>query len=256
LPPPLSGTSTERIFRQIERSPHHLTPWMRDEIQRLAAQYGFFHWHLAFPDVFQPPINADQRRSDRDPSLIGVHQRSSAVGFDVVLGNPPWERIKLQEQEWFAQRRPDIAGARNAAERRRLIDRLCEQDPALYRAFLGDRRKAEGESHFVRNSGRYRLCGRGDVNTYTLFAETNRALIRGTGRVGCIVPSGIATDDTAKHFFQELVNHRALVSLYDFENREGLFPAVDSRMKFCLLTLTGPGRPVPQGAEFAFFLHL
>lgn len=246
---------TERIFRQIERNPHHLNPWMRDEIQRLAEQYRFFHWHLAFPDVFTPPMNADQRRSETAEFLIGVDRCSSAVGFDVVLGNPPWERIKLQEQEWFAQRRPDIAGARNAAERRRMIARLSEQDLALHRAFLEDRRKAEGESHFVRNSGRYPLCGRGDVNTYTLFAETNRALIRGTGRVGCIVPSGIATDDTTKHFFQDLVNHRALVSLYDFENRDAIFPGVHRSYKFCLLTLTGPGRPVPQGAEFAFCLH-
>ena len=103
---------TERIFRQIERSPHHLNPWMRDEIQRLAGQYGFFHWHLAFPDVFRVP-GRDEKADNEATGWSG--------GFDVVLGNPPWERIKLQEQEWFAQRRPDIAGARNAAERRRMI---------------------------------------------------------------------------------------------------------------------------------------
>ena len=45
-------------------------------------------------------------------------------GFDVVLGNPPWERIKLQEKEWFASRRPDIANAGNATQRRRMISAL------------------------------------------------------------------------------------------------------------------------------------
>lgn len=238
---------TEDIFRRVERNPHDIAPWMYEEIRRLAQQYQFFHWHLAFPDVFQPLSRGPERPENATTGWTG--------GFDVVLGNPPWERIKLQEQEWFAQRRPDIAQARNTAERRRLIDRLTEQDPALHRAFLEDRRKAEGESHFVRNSGRYPLCGRGDVNTYAIFAETNRSLINPAGRVGCIVPTGIATDDTTKHFFQNLVDKRSLVSLFDFENRDAIFPGVHRSSKFCLLTLTGPERAVPHGAEFAFFLH-
>jgi hypothetical protein len=96
-------------------------------------------------------------------------------GFDVVLGNPPWERIKLQEKEWFAARDTEIATAPNAAARkRRLIEKLPRSNPALYEAFMDDKRQAEGESHFVRNSGRYPLCGRGDVNTYTIFAELSR----------------------------------------------------------------------------------
>ena len=110
-------------------------------------------------------------------------------------------------------------------------------------------------SHFAGNSGRYPLCGRGRINTYVIFAEANRLIVGPIGRVGCIVPSGIATDDTTKFFFRDIVESRALVSLYDFENRAGLFPAVDSRMKFCLLSLSGPARPVQHGAEFVFFAH-
>ena len=173
-------------------------------------------------------------------------------GFDVVLGNPPWERIKLQEQEWFAERRPEIAKAANAAARRKMIAQLSEHDPALYQAFLDDRRRTEGESHFVRHSGRYPLCGRGDVNTYTIFAETTRHLIRPEGRVGCIVPSGIATDDTTKFFFQDLIRSRSLASLYSFENEEFLFPGVHHSTKFCLLSLSGSESHMPQ-TEFVFF---
>lgn len=239
--PPL----TEETFRQIERSPYHIDQHTRDEIQRLAAQYRFFHWHLAYPDVFRVA-------TDEEPE----HEQTGwSGGFDVVLGNPPWERIKLQEKEWFATRHPDIASAPNASTRRKLIDALKQSDPYLYAAFLEDRRSAEGESHLIRESGRYPLTGRGDVNTYSLFAETNRLILGGNGRVGCIVPSGIATDDTTKYFFQDLNETHTLVSLYDFENRKKLFPAVDSRMKFSLLTLSGPARPTQQGAEFVFFAH-
>lgn len=76
---------TEEVFRRIERNPHGCEPWMRQEIQRLAEEYRFFHWHLAFPDVFKllPPTAS---AIDRGPGWVG--------GFSVVLGNPPWVRYQ------------------------------------------------------------------------------------------------------------------------------------------------------------------
>jgi hypothetical protein len=216
---------------------HCLVPWMREKVRELARQYRFFHWHIAFPHVFGPRGEA---------------------GFDVVLGNPPWERIKLQEKEWFAERRPDIANATNAAQRRRMIAELASTDPALHGAFLDECRRAEGESHFVRVSGRYPLCGRGDVNTYALFAELNRSILSGVGRVGCIVPSGIAMDDTTKFFFRDLMDTGSLESLYDFENAEAIFPTVHRSYKFSLLTLRRRSDGVGGArspATFVFFAH-
>ncbi|MFQ5401576.1 MAG: Eco57I restriction-modification methylase domain-containing protein, partial [Anaerolineae bacterium] len=235
---------TEEEFRNIERTPYSVPVWMREEIKRLSKRYQFFHWHIAFPLVFPLPPAGEGAENEQ----MGWHG-----GFDVVLGNPPWERIKLQEKEWFASRDEAIAAARNAAARRRLIAQLPQSNPALYADFMAAKRAAEGASHFVRNSGRYPLCGRGDVNTYTIFAELARQALSGTGRAGIIVPSGIATDDTTKYFFQDLMETGTLVSLYDFENRMKIFPAVDSRMKFCLLTLTGADRPAAEGAQFVFF---
>lgn len=235
---------TESVFRRIERNPHDLTPWMRDEIRRLAEQYKFFHWHLVFPDVFRVPGPDDEAENE---------QAGWSGGFDVVIGNPPWERIKLQEKEWFAERRPEIGNAPNAAQRRRMTEALREEDPAVYRAFLEDRRKSEAESTLVRDTERYPLCGRGDVNTYAVFAELKRSLLNPRGRVGCIVPSGIATDDTTKFFFQDLTKTSSLVSLHDFENRQKIFPAIDSRVKFCLLTMAAPGSAARRAADFVFF---
>lgn len=217
---------TSQTLAEITHNPHSAAPWLRAEVQRLAADYRFFHWHLAFPEVF------------------------AASGFDVMLGNPPWERIKLQEKEWFAARAPEIAQARNAAERKRMIEALQASDPALFAAFRADARRAEGESHFVRNSGAFELTAVGDVNTYALFAELNRTLLAATGRAGVIVPTGIATDDGTKDFFGDLVARRALASLFDFENRNALFPGVHRSYKFCLLTLSA--RPIDE-AQFAFF---
>ncbi|MHB1282313.1 MAG: Eco57I restriction-modification methylase domain-containing protein [Metallibacterium scheffleri] len=209
--------------------------------QRAAAQHAciearVLHWPLAFPQVF------------------------AAGGFDCVLGNPPWERIKLQEEEFFATRHRDVAEAKNKAERSQRIGWLaegvlarhlfpelehaaqeCAAEKRLYAEFIRARRTAEAMSLFAHvageDGGRYPLTGVGDVNTYALFAETFAQLMAPTGRAGFIVPTGIATDDSTKAFFAHITQNARLVSLYDLENRERLFPAVDSRMKFCLLTL-------------------
>jgi hypothetical protein len=68
----------------------------------LAAEQRFLHWQVALPGVWE--------NWTVDPS---------PGGFDAVIGNPPWDRMKLQEVEWFAARRPEIAHATTAAERRR-----------------------------------------------------------------------------------------------------------------------------------------
>ena len=100
--------------------------------------------------------------------------------------------------------------------------------------------------------GRYPLCGQGRINSYSVFAETMRSLIAPTGRAGITVPTGIATDDTTKEFFADLVAGRSLASLYDFENAAPIFVGVHRSYKFSLLTIAGRERPV-QVAEFVFF---
>lgn len=238
---------TEGIFRKIERNPHSTPAWMKAEIQRLTQEYKLFHWHLAFPDVFRVPA------SNESPENV---QAGWSGGFDVVLGNPPWERLKIQEKEWFAERRPDIANAPNAAQRKRMIQGLQGDDPVLYSNWLDALRESDGESHLIRNSGRYPLCGRGDINTYSIFAEMKRGLLAPHGRVGSVLPTGIATDDTTKHFFRDLIESRTLHSLYDFQSGPGLFAEVGhARFKFSLVTMRGYATQAEQGAEFAFFLR-
>jgi hypothetical protein len=204
---------------------------------RTAKEIGALHWPLAFPQVL------------------------ANGGFDCVLGNPPWERIKLQEEEFFATSHPPIIGAKNKAERSQRINWLSQgmlarhiypdsphskgQDDVekeLYARFIIARRTADAASLFVHlkaeEGARYPLTGVGDVNTYALFAETISQLTAPTkGRAGFIVPSGIATDDSTKRFFSYLIDGRRLVSLIGFDNAKRVFPAVHPDTPFCLLTI-------------------
>src|SRR5690606_16501021 len=115
-------------------------------------------------------------------------------------------RVKLQEQEFFANRSAYIASAPNKAERNRRIKELARPDAtpaekALLEEFETAKRESEATSLFLRTSGRFPLTGRGDVNTYAVFAETFFQLMSPKGRAGFIVPSGLATVNTTKDFF-------------------------------------------------------
>lgn len=231
---------TENDFHKIENNPHDILPHVKSEVRRLADHYQFFHWHLAFPDVFRLPEDGTAENE----------QTGWNAGFDAILGNPPWERIKLQEKEWFAERQPEIAAAGKAAARRKMIENLKEEDSELYSAFLNSRRVAEGISQFVRKSGRYPLCGIGDVNTYSLFSEHNRDLLAAGGRAGFIVPTGIATDDTTKHYFSDLMSKKNLAAFFGFENEAKLFAGIDHRVNFCLLVLSIPEVAAPRFSAF------
>jgi hypothetical protein len=215
------------VWNYLARGQGAVPPQVLGHALALAQRRRFFHWPLEFPEVFQ------------------------RAGFDVVLGNPPWERIKLQEQEFFATRDPEIAKASNKAARARLIRDLPQRKPDVWAEYLREIHDAEALSAFLRKSGRFPLTARGDINTYSVFAELGRTLSSARGRAGMVLPTGIATDDTNKVFFGDLVEKNALASLFDFENREKLFPSVDSRYKFSLLTMRGKADPVP--IEFAFF---
>jgi hypothetical protein len=206
--------------------------WGNSLVTDPAVHPKAMRWTETFPDVFS-----------RDHP-----------GFDCVIGNPPWERLKLQEREFFAFSAPAIAGAVNAATRRKLIAELETKRPELYARYTQAQEAAERTLAHVRTAGEFPLTAKGDINTYMLFAELARKIVAPRGRVGLLVPSGIATDNTTREFFAALVDSKALIGLYDFENRLRIFPDVDGRFKFSVL-LFGGSEMKPAQADFVFFAH-
>ena len=211
--PVVDAAPTTDAWLALRDREARVSPAFFETMERIVEDYGLFHWELAFPDVF------------------------ARGGFDVVLGNPPWERVKLQEQEFFAKREPAIAKARNAAERKRHIAALPITNPFLYTEWTSATRIAQGQTHFARQSRRYLLCGKGDINTYALFAEHNWRLLAPRGCAGFIVPGGIVTDDTTKEYFQALLDGGVLASVHHFENESQVFKGLHHAYRFVLLTI-------------------
>jgi hypothetical protein len=209
-----------------------------DDARAVAAEQRFFNWQPAFPLVW----------SDWDAAEL-------QGGFDAVIGNPPWDRMKLQQVEWFSARRQEIALAQRAADRKRMIRTLQEAGDRLADEFRRANDRAESAVRVARSGGNYPLLSSGDVNIYSLFVERAISIVRPEGLVGLLTPSGIASDKTAARFFQQIATEKRLRALYDFENRRtrfnsgAFFPDVDSRFKFCALVVgrSSAQKPVRYG---------
>ena len=207
-----------------------------ERARTLMAEERFLNWQAAFPGVWTNLKNVEPDG-----------------GFDAVIGNPPWDRIKLQQVEWFAARRPEIALVQRAADRKRMIAALETDGDPLSRDFAKASERAANATRMARTCGDYPLLSRGDVNLYSLFVERAMTLVKPTGMVGLLVPSGIASDKTAAAFFQGVATEGRLRALYDFENKKVFFPDVHASFKFCAL-VASPS-PIGDPAKCAFYLH-
>ena len=189
-----------------------LSSRFKSEVERMAMEQRFFHWCVEFPEVF-----------------------AANRGFDVMCGNPPWDKIKVEDKKWFEDHgRADIVNAGNASQRKKAIAGLSTSDPLLYQEYVRAIKDADGLSRFVRFIGRFNLTATGDIDLYPMFAELCLSFSKEAW--GLVLPTGIAVNDSNKAFFAKLIDENRLVSLYDFENREGVFD-IHRMFKFCLIFL-------------------
>jgi hypothetical protein len=198
---------------------------MLADVREIVDEQGFLHWQATFPGVWSDWQNAD---------LTG--------GFDAVIGNPPWDRIKLQKVEWFAARRPDVAKVERAAERKKMIEALQAANDPLAGLFAKAEHRAQAAARIARTCGDYPLLSGGDTNFNSLFVEQAARLCKADGVVGLLVPSGISTETASQKFFAKLIKNGNAKCVYDFFNKrasgELFFPDVYYRFKFSALVFS------------------
>ncbi|MHC1773811.1 MAG: hypothetical protein AB9834_00220 [Lentimicrobium sp.] len=197
-----------------------------NRIIEISKIFHFFHFHLEFPEVFKQG------------------------GFDCLLGNPPWEKINFEDEEFFISRAPEIAFAKNKAERKCLIDKLPQTNSELFFEYISSKRWNDCLSIFFRESGAFPLTGVSRINLYSVFSEKYYKLKNQFGNAGIIVPPGIVAEDNNKALFNSLFSSGSIKSFVDFENKKGFFRDVHKEYRFSLLTL---GSSI-KNSSFFFFL--
>jgi len=223
---------------ELHDQPQELVEHLKSALAA-AECYRFFHWKLEFPDVFIAP----------DGSGFAPD-----AGFDCVIGNPPWERIDVRDNEFFAARAPDISAAPTTAKRQKMIEQLASTHPVLKKEYDDLVLRINKMMHFIRKSGHYPFFGKGYMNLYALLIERATTLTKPAGRTGFLTPSGIATDNTAKEFFQAIVEQKRLHAFIDFENKKIFFPDVHASFKFAI-SIIGGRENTSTAARCAFFIH-
>lgn len=228
---------TRTVYRALEEIKHldepdpafkPLEQNFKNEVMAAAKRYRFFHWCIEFPEVF-----------------------ANDGGFDVMCGNPPWDKLQMEDEKWFVGKNQQIIDAPNQAARNRLISALEYSDNALFQEYQAARKEIASQSGFVKNSTRFQLTNVGKIDLYPLFAEM--CLQFSKEAWGLVLPTGIAVNDSSKLFFSKLVDENRLISLFSFENEERIFQ-IHHSFKFCLLT-AGKEVPIPRQVSGGFYLR-
>jgi len=198
-------------------------------VAALAGHYRFFHWPLAFADVM------------------------ARGGFDVVLGNPPWETMSPDNKEFFSTYDPAVR-AMSKDEQEAAFARLLE-NPIIAAKYAEYCRDLYAAVHFMKSSGRYRLfapgnLGKGDFNVYRMFVETALAATRPEGVAAQFVPEGLYNGANATAIRRELFDHFRLTRLGGFENTGRIWFKVHPAQKFCLYVAWKGGRTERFAAAF------
>ena len=189
-----------------------------EEARELADEYQFFQWHLIFPEVF------------------------AQGGFDLSLGNPPWDLYQFDDREFFASRDPTIANTISAKKRRTMAEELSRTAPNLYHEFVVAKQRSDAIQHLIHHTGRFPLTSVGRLNSAPLFAEESIRLLNPKGRSGIVVPASIAFDTFNRFFFDYLTTNKRIHTLFGFQEIRQFFPDTDSRIPFCLLCVGGMGQ--------------
>jgi len=227
---------TQNLFNDIAR--HSIAEKdkpLTKEIQCLAESFAFFHWHLSFPEVF------------------------ARGGFDLIIGNPPWDALSPDSKEFFSAYEPRIRNEDKDGQNA-IVEKLLESS-SVSRQWEKNRRDIFGIVHFIKHSGRYSLfsegnLGKGDFNVFRMFLETAAGMTRQGGFVAQFVPEGLYNGANSSGIREALFSKYSLICLYGFENQRGVwFPGVHNALKFCLYAAKRSGETKIINAAFRIATH-
>lgn len=199
-----------------------------ETIRELSAKYSFFHWHLEFPDIFE----------------------SENKGFDCLIGNPPWDMIKENSDEFFSFYDENYRSL-NSKEKKKLQKEIC-LTPSIQEKWSNYENYFAHITKYCVHSGVFTYQGTGHLNAFKLFLERACQIIGVTGRFGLLVPSGIYTDEGCTELRKFLFEKTKLEELFCFENRQKIFP-IHSSFKFVILVAQKGGSTEKFAA--GFMLH-
>ena len=194
------------------------------QVETYAQRFNFFHYEVAFPEAFA----------------------GAKKGFDIIVGNPPWDKTKFADTDFFPQYHSNYRSLKNsekAVVQKRLLD-----SPHIAADYQSALQYKDVANEYYKDKSVFPLNkGAGDGNLFRLFVERNLALLNEGGSLSYVLPSALMFEEGSMGLRKHIFTHSQLRFFYSFENRNGLFPDVDSRYKFALMQLVN----TPPDADIA-----
>lgn len=169
-------------------------------------------------------------------------------GFDICLGNPPWEKIRFEEKRFFSLHANRIAFNHVKKSRDKEVKKFEIGNSPLAIYSKEFRTAVDAAKEKIKGTSFYKYSNRGELNTYSLFTEAAFNLSASNGVVGLVLKSAITTSQINKDLFNSFIEEKRLLAVYDFINKKKIFN-IDSRERFCFLLLG-------KGNDFQFSLAM
>lgn len=167
---------------------------------------------------------------------LGINQKKYNEFFDVIIGNPPWEKIRFEDKNFFYNYCPGIADINKKEDRKKEIDKLFITNNKLKEYYDEFIQQIEGCKKQIISSIRLANSSDGELNTYSLFTELAIGFLNCQGCIALIVKSSLFTTAANCKIFNYLLSNNLIISLDDFINRKKIFP-IDSRERFTVMIL-------------------
>ena len=167
-----------------------------------------------------------------------IYHENLAIGtdflqqYDIILGNPPWEKIRFEEKKFFSQFIGGINLINFKFNLSSSIDRILEDNPIMQDYTTNYKMQLEAIKKQIKQNLFFKDSVFGELNTCSLFADSAYQLLSSIGASGLFVKSSLFTAKVNKILFNKL--NKRTVAIYDFINRNKIFD-IDSRERFGIL---------------------
>lgn len=156
--------------------------------------------------------------------------------YDVILGNPPWEKIRFEEKKFYALYSNTIANNHFKLSRTNEIKETEINNMELAEFSTKFKLEIDKAKTGLKKNPFFNLSNNGELNTYTLFTDASLKLKTKRGVIGLVLKSAIVTSQVNQNLFKYLTKENLVIAIYDFINRKKIFN-IDSRERFCFLLL-------------------
>ncbi|RLA97064.1 MAG: hypothetical protein DRG83_16505 [Deltaproteobacteria bacterium] len=187
--------------KPVENSLNPALSEILKSVEAYRDRHHFYHWPLEFPDIFGPDATG---------------------GFSATVGNPPWDVLQPNTQEFYVNYDPDFRKYKKQ-EALKVIKQLQERHPNIAERWKEYEVGFKEASAYCKEPEAYNCLQRGKIDLYKAFLERFFMILRNGGRMGIVVPSGIYTDQGCQPLREMFFNQSRIKFLYCFENRRAVF---------------------------------